>query len=920
MSSSILATFRRSRSGRLAVSGLATVLGGSAAALANFVPAPVAAGFGLVAGMATFTGAVVWERRARASDFDRRWADLTTTGPGGENWPDDHGTLLALHPEQRVVPYNLSHDRLVRATLRWCLGADDIPVMCVVGRAGTGKTRLAIELTEHLQDASRLTGWPRSRAAVAAVECTATATAPAVLIIDDANTRTDLPAALATLAALSPQQRPRVILLARDFGKWWRRLRAEADHEVAQLLPAIPAIEVGPLAQSPKSVQQVFQRAVKAYAAWSDTTPPTVRVDEDPRHSAMLLSAAAFVAVENELNGLIAARTAVREVFQLEEQRWLTRATEANLADLGLPVLRASVIAAALFGAAGPPQAARLMRRIPMLDSAPDALIDDLALWVRNLYPQEAGDRWLRPHLPARLVEGYVVDSIREHPGLLEAMIADADVDDVTEALTFLCAASSHTPAAAHVLLQVVGRDPARFLPTVIERADLGEVDTALAEFAAQCPLSDQDLADIQVILPNPALSCAATAAVLCRRWADTAANDEERAARLFTVSHRLWEAGNRTEAINVIGTVCDVFEAAADRDPDRYLPLLARSLHKRAMQLHMTNRLGEGMAAAQKVVKAYDTLMSADPDRYLGEYTATLDDLGTFLFAANRYDEAIKTSRLAVDLRRRSFGGGGTASDVFSLSIALTNLATRLGATGQLVESISVGRESQELLQRLVRIDPRAYLEEYAKSHTNMSLRYRRVRNFDAALSSAQEGVDLHRQLVKASGQELTPALGKALHCLSSAQADVGRIQEAITTGEEAVALLRDHATRRDADEVQPVLAEALNSLGVRLSAANRDQEAVEAVHAAVRIVAKLSESSDAFLRDFAKYLGNQGLFLGYLGRHDEAEPACRACVKVWEQLEAKNPGAFRSEIAAALDNLGLSLRALAATRKRWR
>ena len=51
------------------------MLGGSAAALANFVPAPVAAGFGLVAGMATFTGAVVWERRARASDFDRRRAD-----------------------------------------------------------------------------------------------------------------------------------------------------------------------------------------------------------------------------------------------------------------------------------------------------------------------------------------------------------------------------------------------------------------------------------------------------------------------------------------------------------------------------------------------------------------------------------------------------------------------------------------------------------------------------------------------------------------------------------------------------------------------------------------------------------------------------------------------------------------------------
>lgn len=911
-SRSILTAVRASAITRFAVSVAATVLGGLAAALANFVTAPIAAVFGLAAGTATFAGTQLWDRRLRAREFDRAWATLTTSGPPGEAWPDDHSVLVALNPEQEVVPYNLVHSKLVSAVAHWCTATDEGMVLCIQGRAGAGKTRLAIELTARIKSEQRLVGWPRSGVAAEAIACAVTAPQPAVLILDDANTRTDLLPALIALAQQDPYRRPKVLLLARDFGQWWRRFRADTHHELAQHLPSVAAIEVGPLTSTSREVQQTFQRALRAYADWSGSVPPTVQVDDDTQPSPALVHAAAFASVEQRLTGRTSVQTAIREIFNIEEDRWRKRAAAAGLAHLGVPVLRSSVIAAALFGAVDAQDAGRLLRRIPLLAGANDALIDELTLWVRNLYPQEAGGRWLSPHLPARLVEGYVVDTLEGHPGLSRALISGAGRNDAASALSFLTAASKHSPAAARIMIDVIDRDPGRLLLTAIEQAEIGSIDAELAEYVTQCELDDEQVSALNALIPASAPKCPLTAIAICRRHAETATEEGERIARLRNLGHWLWAGGLHEEALNTSEQICAYLRAAAKGDPDRHLEPLAQSLHKYAVQLHMAEHRSAGVTVAREAATAYKTLVGLDNDRHLASYILFLDDFATFLAAENLYGEAVGVSHTAVEILRLSNDGGETPVQVAALAIALNNFATHLGAVGLLAQSIAAGEESVDLHRQLVRIDPDSYLEELAKSLTNISIRYMRVRDLRSARKSAEEGVSLYRQLSEARGDAYIPALGKALSNLSRVLSDLGRPHEAIKMGKEAIVILRALKARTGEVEVEVALAESLNMFSVRLSSLGHNDDAVHAAREATRIMAKFAESSPAFTRTYAQCVGNLGLWLGYTGQHEAAERASRTCFEVWERLEASYPGSFRANLASSLDNLGLNLSAL--------
>ncbi|MFE0382196.1 hypothetical protein ACFW1M_43120 [Streptomyces inhibens] len=414
--------------------------GGASAALANFVPWGMALGLGLLSGAAGAAGTYAWELRALEKARLHAWREATAPGPSGEpGWesgPAGDSVLAMLNPERRVVTFNRlrtpereslraffdSGDRADRRREEWTLGDR---VRLLRGGAGLGKTRLLVEATSELSyESAPYCGWIAPGKENEALRAAVGWDRPAVLIIDDAETRPDLAEMLKSLAR-KPNADVRVVLAARDFGPWWARVLGTLDPRTTVGLLGSAHIEVGPLVTTPHDLQQLFTQAVRDYAKCFGTSPPEATLaTANAATPLVLVHAAAAMAAHQGLSGPVDIDTAVAGLFDIEEEWWERLAREQDL-EVGRAKLRAAVVASVLVGAADQAAAERLMRHLPGLDQARPDIVSELALLVRAFYPQRIGD-WLDPHLPGRLVERYVADQLAAAPALQAALVAAA--------------------------------------------------------------------------------------------------------------------------------------------------------------------------------------------------------------------------------------------------------------------------------------------------------------------------------------------------------------------------------------------------------------------------------------------------------------------------------------------------------------
>jgi tetratricopeptide (TPR) repeat protein len=119
----------------------------------------------------------------------------------------------------------------------------------------------------------------------------------------------------------------------------------------------------------------------------------------------------------------------------------------------------------------------------------------------------------------------------------------------------------------------------------------------------------------------------------------------------------------------------------------------------------------------------------------------------------------------------------------------------------------------------------------------------------------------------------------------------DEGRLDEAVTTGNEAVEIWRDLATDRP-DAFRPVLSMALNNLSLHLVRGGRQEQGLAAIEEAVRIRRVLvSSNPDRFRRDLANSLTNLSDALASMGRQAEALTPIREAGAIRRELTEHGP-----------------------------
>jgi len=147
-----------------------------------------------------------------------------------------------------VVPFHgRQRAQELQALLDWCVDPDSAGIRLVVGQGNAGKTRLAAQLCRRLAEQGWPPGFVADQVPTEAIDRIRQRGEPALLVLDYAETRSNLPKLIKRAALRAGEPPMKLLLLARAAGDWWRQLPSLLP-DAELLLAGVGVHELRPLA------------------------------------------------------------------------------------------------------------------------------------------------------------------------------------------------------------------------------------------------------------------------------------------------------------------------------------------------------------------------------------------------------------------------------------------------------------------------------------------------------------------------------------------------------------------------------------------------------------------------------------------------------------------------------------------------
>ncbi|WBO62716.1 trypsin-like peptidase domain-containing protein [Streptomyces camelliae] len=581
--------------------------------------------------------------------------------------------------------------------LAWCLREDGMGMRLVTAPGGSGKTRLAMRLCQVLDEQGWIAGFlpGDSHETVPHIWEALDAGYRVLVVVDYAETRTDLNKALLTALEQEEPGRVRVLLLARSDGLWWNSLK---NGDVVDGTP----VRLSPLGErtGPGPVLSAAWQAFHAAIIGEPTPAPPALPEADGPDDVLSLHALALDAVLARRDGVrVGSWDPLGRVLRHEQKYWTDLAQEH---EAPLPVKDASVrrvlLLPALFSAASAEQAQAALGR---LETVPENALAGAADVLHRLYPHP-GLYWA-PLQPDRLAEqllSQVIDdagSAEASVGLLTSVLADCTFAQAEQAMTVL----DRTRVALH---RRGSHEPATWLTqsmgTLIRTRPLDFLPPAAGVLSPGTPgwnvfrevLESADYVD--VLLP------------LHQRVARTGRNSEMVHAILGalllrydrSVSSRIWASKGGERAAQLLQAVWEIANFFAARGEPEHAWLHSRT----------------AAAFAAKLARA-------DPDTYGPVHAACLDVLGYRLVELDRYRPALRVARRAVKVRRALARRDPAHRPL--LAQALTRLGSLLATTGKPDAALRASEEAAGIALGLAREDQQGWAGLVTAVYNNYGL-----------------------------------------------------------------------------------------------------------------------------------------------------------------------------------------------------
>jgi tetratricopeptide (TPR) repeat protein len=813
-----------------------------------------------------------------------------------------------LSPYAFSVPL-VGREKVLADLWAWMRNGRPISIRVMTARAGTGKTRLALELCEQAVregwDAGFLPDGELVRFRAAQNASTWGWRRPSLVVVDYAASRVEpLREWLIELADHAGYKgKPlRLLLLERHADPssgWWREVFGVGGGDaeaVAQLLnPPAGPFELPPLV-APEERRQVLVEILKRVG--SSVRPPDLATKPGfaERLGEITWGGEPLFLL---MAGLVASRAGFGEVLALS-------ATELGFQIAGHEVHRIHAIARA--------------------HQIPEELLGHLAAFVtlcqglgqaevEGLVEEEARGLGFRADGGPLPVYKALAAALPGEQGAVAPVLPDV----VGEAVILEALGGRMEEKALESISRAARQARERVTASLIHLAqDYGSVrHEPIRWFERLAAESAVDLALLETLLrqlPESTLALRETAAALAERAVALAREQEAREllSRLLNVlSSRLSALGRLEAALATIEEAVNLNRELASSLPDAFRPDLASSLNNLSNRLGELGRLESALEASEEAVELYRELAASRPHSFQLDLGKAFNNLAVYLSAVGRREAALAASGEAVELY-----GELTASqpDTFRpvLAGALTTLSACLSDLGKRKEALVASAEAVNLNRELAASRPDAFRPQLAISLNSLSLNLSALGMQEAALAAIEEAVVIDRGLAETRPDAFRRNLARSLNNLALRLSDLGRRKAALAAIEQAVELYRELATSRP-DAFRPSLAMSLNNLARSLNDLGMLEAALPASEEAINLYRELATSRpDAFRPDVALSLNNVSIYLSGLGMREEALAAIEEAVLIRRELAASRPDAFLTDLAGSLGNLSQCLSAL--------
>jgi tetratricopeptide (TPR) repeat protein len=587
-----------------------------------------------------------------------------------------------LRPEHGLVPF-LGREPVLDQIAGWCQDLAGRPVLLVTGGGGSGTTRLGREACVQMLvagwDAGLADDTRRDGAAADRLE------RPTLLVVDDADLRTGLIAALVDYLRWDDAGPPvGLLLLARAAGDWWDRLVRQQELDGACAVLDLDRYPV-PLADRAEH----FGRASAAFAAYGGPGAqpagplPAAELADPAYAEPLLIHIAALLATVDmpatpppgpggdrapgddttaAQPGAPVRRRLLRALCEWERARWLELGAGSHLSfNPDLPLADQVVALATLTAAPDQACATSVLAAVPNQAEVIRVGAEALAAWAHRLY---AGRGYWNPLRPDLLAEQHLADTA-QLPALAAAAARLAigqrwEAGLLTQLLAELTRAAPDQPAVRAALDELL----AAALPRIVDLAiTSGPAELAdLASLALQLAPQPGLAAPLAGQMPEHSVRLAALAATLTSQQvtqdrAEGLAGEPDAAGRLAAslnnLAVRLGDLGRREDALAAIREAVTILRALAAARPDAFRPDLASSLNNLAADLAGLGRREDALAAIQEAAGIRRELAAARPDAFRPDLATSLNNLAVRLGDLGRREDALAAIQEAVTIRR---------------------------------------------------------------------------------------------------------------------------------------------------------------------------------------------------------------------------------------------------------------------------
>lgn len=688
--------------------------------------------------------------------------------------------------KSRIPSQLYGRDDEQAALLAWAHKATKFSVAIVQGGAGTGKTRLAFELADRLQQQ----GWAAGQVADPSQPIAFVASPHGCCLIFDYPeeqseaikqfftrlNRSKLEAAIPKL---------RVLLLCRDATQLKKNTDIAPHLGLEQKLSGLPASDPWALFQA--AYREIAQRQQPA------PLPPVIPLSQaefmqwqtrDRQHQTpLLILAYALSLLHNPQQRNVPHQEIIAGLWARERQHWQTEAQQKgwSAAEIqgGIYLYALAAITAGLTG----DELHDLHQHFAKLDLGGMVFPalhqwQKLAVWDKQQQqlPAITPDLFAAHALYALLDE--IHPSITAQPPLHYLLTLPPRTGQSAESKQ-----EQHFNRLARLMLD----RPTKKNPLLSLLIKLVEQEDQIKFVWAN------SLQKNYLPFPLIPLACVVESALVA--YFEEENDLPKLAASLNSLSVSQAQNGDRLAALRTIQRAVEIWEKLAKENFAAYAPELAQSLNNLSISQAENGDRPAALRTIQRAVEIRQKLAKENFTTYAPVLAQSLNNLSNRQAENGNRQASLRTIQQAVEIYE-PLAAETPAAYAPCLAESLNNFSISQAENGDRLAALHTMEKAVEIRQQLAAENFAAYAPDFALSLSNLSVYQANTGNRQAALLTIQHAVEIYEQLAAENFAAYVPALAVSLYNFALRQVDVVDYLPALANLRRAIELITPFAT----------------------------------------------------------------------------------------------------------------------------